>query len=200
MITLDIVEFDWFETTCLSPKSAVVIKVISIDWAGVILVWLFLVKFLFSLKLLCCHTTDSLVWPLLSRHLCFWYYYMHKSPMVCSLMYGGLVSTGPMSYRTSHIMNSTNPWICLLNEFIYNWKSPISLLAKSCANLVALRYLTHLVIFPSVHMRSTCMYVRSMYQASKMAWWRLVWFELCCVKILVWCEMCCVDLPLWHLS
>ncbi len=152
----------------------------------------------FSLKLPCCHTTDSWVWPLLSRHLCFWYCYMQTSPMVCSLMYGGLVSTGPTSYCTSHIMNSTNPWIRLLNEFIYNWKSLISLLAKSCAILVALWYLTHLVIFPSVHISSARMYVCSMYQVSKMAWW-LVWFELCCVKILVWCEMCCVKLPLWHL-
>ncbi len=123
---------------------------------------------------------------------------MHMSPMVCSLMYGGLVSTGPTSYRISHIMNSTNPWIHSLNEFIYNWKSPISLLAQSCAVLVALRYLAHLVIFPSVHISSACVYVCSMYQASKMAW-RLVWFELCCVNILVWCEMCCVELPLWHL-
>jgi hypothetical protein len=45
MITPDIIEFDWFKTTCLSPNSAVVIKVISIDWAGFILVGLFLVKF-----------------------------------------------------------------------------------------------------------------------------------------------------------
>ncbi len=62
-------------------------------------------------------------------------------------MGGWLVSTGPTSYRTYHIMNSINPWIHLLNEFIYNWKSLISLLAKSCAILVALRYLTSLVIF-----------------------------------------------------
>ncbi len=40
-----IVEFNWFETTPLSPKSAAVIEVISVDWTGVILVWLFLVKF-----------------------------------------------------------------------------------------------------------------------------------------------------------
>ncbi len=45
VITPDIVEFNWFETTCLSPKSAAVIEVISVDWARVILVPLFLVKF-----------------------------------------------------------------------------------------------------------------------------------------------------------
>ncbi len=32
MITSDIVEFNWFETTCLLPKSAAVIEVISVDW------------------------------------------------------------------------------------------------------------------------------------------------------------------------
>ncbi len=152
MITLDIVEFDWFKTTCLSPKSAVVIEVISVDWAGVILVWLFLVKF-----------------PIFST-----------------------------SYCTSHIKNSTNPWILLLNEFMYNWKSPISLSAKSCSVLVALRHLAHLVSFLSVHISSTHIYVCSMYQARKMAW-RLVWFEFFYAKILVWCEMHCVELPLWHL-
>ncbi len=60
----------------------------------------------------------------------------------------------------------------------------ISLLAKSCAVLVALRYLTHLVIFPFVYISSTHMYICRVYQASKMAQ-RLVSFELCCVKILV---------------
>jgi hypothetical protein len=59
--------------------------------------------------------------------------------------------------------------------------------AKSCAVLVTLRYLTHLVIFPSVHISSARMYVYRMHQASKMAR-QLVWFELCCVEILVWCE------------
>ncbi len=113
-------------------------------------------------------------------------------------MGGWLVLGLHTSYCTSHIMNSTNPWIHLLNEFIYYWKSPISLSAQSCAVLVAIWYLTHPVIFPSVHISSACMYICSMYQASKMAQ-QLVWFELCCVEILVWCEMCCVELPLWHL-
>ncbi len=163
VITMDIVEFDWFKTTPLSPKSAAVIEVIFVDWAGVILFWPFLVKFPIFTKLPCCHTMDSWVWPLLFCCLCFWYCYMHTSPMVCSLMHGGQVSTtGPMSYHTSNIRNSTNPWIHLLNEFIYNWKSPISLLAKSCAILVELRNLTHLVIFPSVHISSAHMYVCSM--------------------------------------
>jgi hypothetical protein len=45
----------------------------------------------------------------------------------------------------------------------------ISLSAKSCAFLVALGYLTHLVIFLSVHVGSACMYLYRMYQASKMA-------------------------------
>jgi hypothetical protein len=109
---------------------------------------------------------------------------MHTSPVVCSLMYGGLVSTGPTSYCTSHIMNSTIPLIHVLNEFIYKSKFPISLSTKSRAILVALRYLTHLVIFPSVHISSACMYVCNVYRANKMAW-QLVLFELCCVKILV---------------
>ncbi len=191
VITPDIIEFDWwFETTHLSPKSAAVIKVISDDWAGVILVWPFLVKLSIFTQ------TSMLSHP---RHLCFWHCYMHTSPIVRSLMCGGLVSTQPMSYCTTHILNSTNPWIRLLNEFIYNWKSSISLSAKLCAVLVAPRYLTQLVIFLSTHISSSRMYVWSMYQASKMAQ-RLVWFELCCVEILVWCEMCCVELPLWHIS
>ncbi len=45
VITPDIVEFDWFKTTHLLPKSAAVIKVIPVDWAEVILLWPFLVKF-----------------------------------------------------------------------------------------------------------------------------------------------------------
>ncbi len=66
------------QNNLFDAKSAAVIKVISVDWAGVILVWLsFLKSSLFSLKLPCCHTTDSWVWPLFSRHLCFWYCYMH---------------------------------------------------------------------------------------------------------------------------
>jgi hypothetical protein len=44
VITPDIVEFNWFKTTCLLPNAAV-IEVISIDWARVILVWFFFVKF-----------------------------------------------------------------------------------------------------------------------------------------------------------
>ncbi len=36
---------NWFKTTCFLPKSAAVIEVISVDWAGVVLVWLIFVKF-----------------------------------------------------------------------------------------------------------------------------------------------------------
>jgi hypothetical protein len=46
----------------------------------------------------------------------------------------------------------------------------ISLLAKSCAVLVALWYLTHIVIFPSIQISSARNYVCSLYQASKIAW------------------------------
>ncbi len=116
---------------------------------------------------------------------------MHTSPIVCSLMYGGLVSTGPASYRTFHIMNSINPWIHLLNEFIYNWKSPISLSAQSCAILVALWYLTQLVIFPFININLLiCAYVVCTRQAK----WLGGWFDLSCVVLKSWFDVRCVVL------
>ncbi len=92
-ISPDIIEFDWFKTTCLLPKSAAVIKAISVDWARVILVTLSCkVPYFNQTSVLSHHgqldvafAFPSPLFPVL----------LHISPIVCSLMYGRLVRTGP---------------------------------------------------------------------------------------------------------
>ncbi len=142
-------------------KSAAAIKVISIDWARVITVWLFLVKFpILTPTSMLSHHGQLGVAIAFPPNLFPVLLHAYEPYMVRSLMYEGLVSTGPTSYRTSHsttifnldtaihacnvhsnmlrlvtqnltrhihkLMHSTNPWIHLLNELIYNRKSPIS--------------------------------------------------------------------------
>jgi hypothetical protein len=157
-ISLDIIKFDWFEITCLLPKSAAVIKAITLDWAGVVLATLsckvpylnsnFRVVTPWTAWCGLCFPTSSVsgtitykpyvihtVWcmggwlvlglwaivPLLPV------FQLDTAIQTCNVHSNMLRLVKKKLTRCIHIkMNSTNPWIHLFNEFIYNWKSPIS--------------------------------------------------------------------------
>ncbi len=167
-ISPDIDEFKWFKTTCLLPKSAAVIKVISVDLDGVILVTLscknsnFCVVTPQTAGCGLCFPTTSVSGTITYKIQALWYavwcmggwlvlglqaivplipvFHLDTAIQTCNIHSNMLRLVKQDSTMCIHIvMDSTNPWIHLLNDFIYSWKSPISdswLMLNSCNNWI----------------------------------------------------------------